>query len=158
MTALHARTKFFSNPLNKSIYISRYHSMYPEDAVFGARPPNDMYLWAETSLANPEYDEKCMLKAVQHAVRSVHAQNHESTATVLILPEWIDASYKKAHLLISTTHYMQKMCELHADLTKFPSQDKDTQTAPNKDPGTNWPVGVYLVASASYLIAIVNAA
>eukprot|EP00873_Tetraselmis_striata_P005660 jgi/Tetstr1/425924/TSEL_001598.t1 len=83
--------------------------------------------------------------------------NHESTATVLILPEWIDASYKKAHLL--NHPYMQKMCELPADLAKFPSQDKDTQTAPNKDPGTNWPVGVmYLVASASYLIAKVNAA
>eukprot|EP00873_Tetraselmis_striata_P021051 jgi/Tetstr1/441315/TSEL_029566.t1 len=96
-----------------------------------------------------------MMKAVQHALRSVHAQRHESTTTVLILPEWIDASYKKAHLL--NHPYMHKLCELPADLTKFRSPDQHTETAPNKDLGTKWPVGVYLVASAPYL-ANVNAA
>eukprot|EP00873_Tetraselmis_striata_P037807 jgi/Tetstr1/458071/TSEL_044578.t1 len=95
-----------------------------------------------------------MLKAVQHALRSVHAQRHEFTATVLILLEWIDASYKKAHLL--NHPYMQKLCELPADLTKFRSPDQHTETAPNKDLGTKWPVGVYLVAFAPYL-ANVNA-
>eukprot|EP00873_Tetraselmis_striata_P001470 jgi/Tetstr1/421734/TSEL_001193.t1 len=47
--------------------------------------------------------------------------------------------------------------KLPADLTEFRSPYQHTETAPNKDLGTKWPVGVYLVASAPYL-ANVNAA
>lgn len=94
-------------------------------------------------------NHECMLQAVQHALRSVHAQRHTPTATVFILPGWTDAPYKKSHL--PNQPYVQKTYELPAYLTKFRSPYQHTQPAPDANLGTKWHVGVKTIASSPFL-------
>jgi hypothetical protein len=57
------------------------------------------------------YDDKHMLKVVQHATVSA-LNNHEATATFLLLPNWMDNSTKQrfSQNLPKTTFLCQKAC------------------------------------------------
>ena len=48
------------------------------------------------SICHPMYDEKHMLKVVQHATAST-LKNQEATATFLLLPNWMENSTNAFH-------------------------------------------------------------
>jgi hypothetical protein len=92
-----------------------YWSAHEQDKVFGAIWDTYKNAWTGFSVANPEYEDDDMDKAVQWALWSAR-KTEVPTLTVMVLPAWTDAS---------NTAYMRW-------LTEYPHNAKHLVQIPRK--------------------------
>jgi hypothetical protein len=94
-TTFHIQTELYSDLLNKSLHSHTYYSLYREDIVFSSNGSNAPHTWDGTNIDNPEYDQECMRRAMEHAITSAHCTaSHSPIATILILPRWEHTPYR----------------------------------------------------------------
>ncbi len=102
-SAIHAcfNTTFelFASPLNSSMYPNvEYCTAFPEDANFGAHYDSFSYRLAGSCIANPEYEQEDMRKAVLHAISSSTASPCP-LLVIFILPAWEDSPWRTQSIL-----------------------------------------------------------
>jgi hypothetical protein len=90
-----------ASPLDFIPELQEFWTAHPaRDRVFG--PITDVFKHPHSSLDSPSairpmYDDKHMLKVVQHATPSALNKNQEAIATFLLLPNWMENSTNAFH-------------------------------------------------------------
>jgi hypothetical protein len=81
-------TEMNSDPLTKSLTSHTCHPLCPEDIFFSSSVVMPPSLGKQgTNIVNPEYDHKCIRRAMEHAIAIAHRlEPHTSSATILVLP------------------------------------------------------------------------
>jgi ribonuclease HI len=137
----------FASPLNHNPDFAEYWSAHEEDQKFGARWDAYSCLWTGYSVANPEYEDEDMDKAVMTALKSATLAS-TPTMTVLVLPAWTERS---------NTSYM-KWVRMYPSMTKvlmkiprkcFKFTTPDANLCPGKEMAGHpkWDVHILLVGN-----------
>jgi len=106
------------NGLTSKLYawVSRFWTTHPSDRVFGSRTDAFSTQFTGFSICHhPMYDNKHMLKVVQHATASA-SNNQEATTYFLLLPDCMENSTNAFHQICINN---KNVCTITGNILKL---------------------------------------
>ena len=151
-------TELYSSPLNCNTSPGgTYFTAFPEDELFGATFDCTKYRWSGACQANPEYEAKDMLDAMQRAILSATC-SETPFACFMILPHW--ASHPHLHASILAHPAVQLVTHVQKPHFKFvpPGCDPMQPGAFATATSPKWGVDILLVSNNAGFAQFINPA